>query len=168
MFNIVVSETDISAIKSLSYKDREHLKDAINGTEPSNILTPAKHSGFECPICGNGSGEDGTGVTPTLDNGVWLYGCRRGDCLFNGDLLKIIANVNNIDKNTFEGFCETLAIGVQICHIDISNFKSFMIYIQQRQAKIQKNCLKIIPIFLPTHRQIWNLGLIQSAEIGVV
>jgi len=125
MFNIVVSETDISAIKSLSYKDREHLKDAINSTEPSHILTPAKLSGFECPICGNGSGEDGTGVTPTLDNGVWLYGCRRGDCLFNGDLLKIIANVNNLNKNTFEGFCESLAIGAKICHINYSNSNSF-------------------------------------------
>lgn len=125
MFNIVVSETDISAVKSLSYKDREILKDAINKTDPNNFLTPAKNGGFVCPVCGNGSGKDATGVTPTLDNDVWLYGCRRGDCLCNGDLLKIIANVNNINKNTFEGFCETLAIGVQICHIDISNFKSF-------------------------------------------
>lgn len=125
MFNVILSETDISAVKSLSYKDRERLKDAINSTEPSNILTPAKHGGFVCPICGNGSGKDGTGVIPTLDKGVWLYGCRRGDCLFNGDLLKIIANVNNINKNNFEGFCETLAVGAHICHINYNNFNSF-------------------------------------------
>ena len=125
MFNIVVSETDISAVKSLSYQDRETLKNAINSTKPSNFLTAAKNGGYVCPICGNGSGKDATGVTPTLDNGVWLYGCRRGDCLFNGDLLKIIANVNNINKNNFEGFCETLAIGAQICRINVNNFNSF-------------------------------------------
>ena len=119
MFNIIVSETDISAVKSLSYKDREIL------TDPNNFLTPAKNGGFVCPVCGNGSGKDATGVTPTLDNDVWLYGCRRGDCLCNGDLLKIIAKVNNINKNNFEGFCETLAIGAQICRINVNNFNSF-------------------------------------------
>lgn len=125
MFNIVVSETDISAVKSLSYKDREILKNAINSTDPNDFLTAAKNGGFVCPICGNGSGKDATGVIPTLDDGVWLYGCRRVDCLFNGDLLKIIANVNNINKNTFEGFCELLAIGTQICHINVNHLNAF-------------------------------------------
>lgn len=125
MFNIFVSEMDVSAIKSLSYRDREILKNVINRTEPNKFLAAAKNGGFICPICGNGSGKDATGVTPTLNNDVWLYGCRRGDCLFNGDLLKIIANVNNIDKNNFEGFCELLAIGAKICHINYSDLHSF-------------------------------------------
>ena len=168
MFNIVVSETDISAVKSLSYKDREILKDAINKTDPNNFLTPVKNGGFVCPVCGNSSRKNATGVTPTLDNDVLLYGCRRCDCLCNDDLLKIIVNVNNINKNTFEGFCETLAIGAQICRINVNNFDSFYDLHLTTSSENSKNCLKIMPNFLPTHRQICNLGLIQSVKIGIV
>ena len=153
MFNIVVSETEISAIKSLSYKDRESLKNAINSTEPSDILTSAKHGGFICPICGNGSGEDATGVIPTFDNGAWLYGCRRGDCLFNGDLLKIIANVNNINKNTLEGFCETLAIGSHICHINQNSYNIFYDLQSTTSSKNSKKSAKDYSRFLAHTRE---------------
>ena len=125
MFNHIVSEADITAIKSLSYQERESLMLAINGTEPNNILAPAKNGGFICPICGNGSGKDATGVIPTLENGIWLYGCRRGDCQFNGDLIKIISKVNNINKDTFDGFCKVLAIGAEICHINYHSSNKF-------------------------------------------
>ena len=125
MIQCNVSEIEINNIKALTYSERENLMNAINSTNPDTFLTKAKNGGFICPICGNGSGKDATGVIPTFEDGVWLLGCRRGDCQFNGDLIKIISKVNNINKNTFEGFCETLAIGAKICHINYNHQGQF-------------------------------------------
>lgn len=125
MIKCNVSEVEINNIKTLTYNEREKLMNAINSTNPDSFLTKAKNGGFICPICGNGSGKDATGIIPTFENGVWLYGCRRGNCHFNGDLIKIISKVNNINKNTFEGFCETLAIGTKICRINYNSSSQF-------------------------------------------
>lgn len=125
MIKCNVSEVEINNIKILTYNERENLMNAINSTNPDSFLTKAKNGGFTCPLCGNGSGKDATGVIPTLENGIWLYGCRRGNCQFNGDLMKIISKVNNINKDTFEGFCETLAIGLKICHINYNSSGQF-------------------------------------------
>ena len=112
-----ISDADIAAIKSMSASEQNSLKLKINQFDLRAILPADKRGdGFICPICGNGSGRTGDGIKPksALDNDgnyIWLYHCfARGD--FNGDLIKIIATLNNL--NTSSDFQRILAIGKKI------------------------------------------------------
>lgn len=108
-----ITDSDIAAIKAMSNEDRANLAIKINSTDPLSIfdVNPNNPKEIICPICGNGSGDSHTGVKPNFENGVGLYHCFKCN-EFNGDLLKIIATVNNLDIKT--NFFEVLAIGTQI------------------------------------------------------
>lgn len=63
-----------------------------------NLLNPANHSGYICPFCGNGSGEDGTGIDMTLLNSGYEGHCFKCDADF--DVFKIIAEKEHLDNDT--------------------------------------------------------------------
>ena len=53
-----------------------------------NIVESAKKSGIVCPNCGNGTGEDGTGLIPFWYNGALIYKCHVcGKTFDNFDLI---------------------------------------------------------------------------------
>lgn len=110
-----VTQEEINAIAALSNDARADLAARINATDPFSIfdLVDGKTDEIICPICGSGShGNKNTGIKPTNKNGTWLYNCFAGnDC--NGDLVKVIATVNN--KSTHgKDFFEVLAIAAKI------------------------------------------------------
>lgn len=60
---------------------------------PEIYLQKAKKKGYICPLCGNGTGNDGTGIT-TKDN--IHYSCFKCGEIKNSDIIEIIAKVNGI------------------------------------------------------------------------
>ena len=32
---------------------------------------------YVCPACGNGTGETGDGIVPSIEKGIWLYHCFK-------------------------------------------------------------------------------------------
>lgn len=58
------------------------------------LLVPAKKSGFVCPICQNGSGEDGTGIKPN-ERGV--FNCFK--CGSKGDVINLMAIAEGVNYN---------------------------------------------------------------------
>lgn len=76
----------------------------------AGYINPAKKSGFICPKCGNGSGEDGTGISPNLLSNGWEYHCMRCDESF--DNIKLIAEHERLNEK-FE-FASILKIGGQL------------------------------------------------------
>lgn len=114
-----ISQATIDDVKKLSYDDREHLKEAINGCDPHVVFQPAGEASRHdkrkiiCPICGNGSsGKNATPVEVNFKDGRWLYNCFRcGD--FHGDLITIIADDLKLNPKDFDDFTEILAAGAE-------------------------------------------------------
>lgn len=73
--------------------------DRINAA-PGVFFTPAKKKGYICPICNNGSGEDGTGLAYNKRTGK--YKCFK--CNAYGDVVDFIALAYGITPGTREAF----------------------------------------------------------------
>ena len=71
--------------------DRQQVIDYINEQEPTYLQT-AKKTGYVCPVCGNGSGKDGTGITkdPNSNRTHPHYKCFNGACGLYADNLELI------------------------------------------------------------------------------
>ena len=115
-----VTEEEIQSVATLSNDDRADLAAQINSAVPFTIFdsVEGKADQIICPFCGSGThGNHNTGIKPTFENGKWLYHCFAGnDC--EGDLVKIIANANNLSTNG-KDFFEVLAIAAKVAGINI-------------------------------------------------
>ena len=63
-----------------------------------NLLNPARKSGYICPFCGNGSGEDGTGVEMNLLSSGYEGYCHK--CGASFDVFKLIAKNEHLNNDT--------------------------------------------------------------------
>jgi len=94
--------------------DREYAKDFINRQEPT-YLQRAKKTGYVCPVCGNGSGKDGTGITKDPnDREHPHYKCFNGACGLYADNLELIRAYYNL-----QDFNEALQKGCELYGITI-------------------------------------------------
>lgn len=94
--------------------DREYVKDFINRQEPT-YLQRAKKTGYVCPVCGNGSGKDGTGITKDPnDREHPHYKCFNGACGLYADNLELIRAYYNL-----QDFNEALQKGCELYGITI-------------------------------------------------
>lgn len=79
------------------------LKDEIKRIPPEDLLGRGIISqandgkSFVCPFCGNGEGDEGDGLTPTLISNAWIWHCFRCDAKF--DNIKILADYYNLDND---------------------------------------------------------------------
>lgn len=97
------------------YYHNENIKADIKNTLPDtliayNIIEPARKSGIICPNCGNGSGEDGTGIIPSEYNGAPSYYCHK--CGKHFDNFDLIAHHFNLDVK--RDFPKVLAEGATL------------------------------------------------------
>lgn len=119
-FQPTITDADIVAIRKLTANPDKfnELKQKILLIDPDKIFQNDRYKGYICPICGSGSGRHGTGFqrpkNAVVDkDGVkkYLYHCFPcGN--FKGDLLKIIANINELDLTN--DFLQIMAIGKKI------------------------------------------------------
>ena len=86
-------------------KSTEKLKEKVNliswaELESHGVLLRARKKGYVCPFCGNGSGEDGTGIEPKKSPDHIGAKCQR--CSEKIDNIKILAEYWHLDyKNDF-------------------------------------------------------------------
>lgn len=73
--------------------DYKELKEYINGQEPV-FLSDARHKGFVCPVCGNGRGQDGDGLTRKDGR----YHCFK--CGLHEDTVGLIGKAFDLDDFT--------------------------------------------------------------------
>lgn len=88
----------------------------------TSYLTSAKKSGYICPICNSGSGENGTGIT-TKDNihfTCWS-GCYTNSSLF--DILSLQAGIdpNSNMKQAIDNACNILGIANNYTNSSLKN-----------------------------------------------
>ena len=70
--------------------DRQQAIEFINRQDPT-YLQKAKKTGYVCPVCGNGGGKDGTGITKDPnDREHPHYKCFNGACGLYADNLELI------------------------------------------------------------------------------
>ena len=115
-----VTDEEVKAVAALSDDARAVLKAQINSTNPFTIFEPVegKEKQIICPKCGSGThGNHNSGITPKNYNGVWLYHCFAGND-FEGDLIKIIANENNLSTKG-KDFFQVLTIAAKVAGINI-------------------------------------------------
>lgn len=70
--------------------DREQAKDLINQQKPTFLQAAKK--GYICPTCGNGSGQDGTGISRDPQTGRWK--CFK--CGLYEDIIGLYGSANGI------------------------------------------------------------------------
>lgn len=91
--------------------DREQAKQYIR-MRSKDYLTPDRSGkGWVCPVCGSGSGEDGTGIT-TKDGGIH-FTCWVG-CFTNADIIDIIGLEHNIPDYASKLRAAAEAFGITI------------------------------------------------------
>lgn len=110
-----VTDADIAVISSMTKDKRAKLKKKINQLDLRRIFPRDRQDkGFICPLCGNGSGSSGDGITPKWsesDGGYFWANClAHGD--FQGKLTDIISALNNLKGK--ENWYKILAIGQKI------------------------------------------------------
>lgn len=71
--------------------DHKELKEYINNQEPT-FLSNARHKGFVCPVCGNGQGQDGDGLTRKDGR----YHCFK--CELHEDTVGLIGKAFHLDN----------------------------------------------------------------------
>lgn len=79
----------------------ENVIAVINTTTPEEleargIIQKANKTGYICPICGNGSGDDGTGFTFNFEDGIWKHWCKCGN--FEGNNIHLFASYYKLDS----------------------------------------------------------------------
>ena len=80
------------------------------------IVQKARHSGYLCPFCGDGSGKDGTGMSAKLlDNGQSWYCGKCNKAYDNIDLLAAF-----FEKDRRNDFKEIIELGAQLFGVDFS------------------------------------------------
>jgi len=80
-----------------------------------NILTERDKSGrgFVCPLCGSGTGKNGTGMVP-VKNKPGYYHCFASGCEFHGDVLELIGRVYNLRDTT-----EQIRKAGELLHVEL-------------------------------------------------
>lgn len=72
----------------------------------TQYLEPAKHGGYICPICGNGSGEDGTGIEENPRNPKH-FTCFKG-CFTSASVVDILALKAGVTDTSAANFREVV------------------------------------------------------------
>lgn len=121
IFTPSISDADISEIAALSKDDKDKIKSDMLYFDLRTILPlDRQRKGVICPVCGNGSGHTGDGISINVDPNDNHYFFKCWKCgNFNGDLYSIIVNLNNINKSDFN---RVLAIGKKIMEHSPINF----------------------------------------------
>lgn len=95
--------------------DREQAKQYIK-EQPPSFLQPAKRVGgkqtYICPKCGNGSGKDGTGISPYRRKGTTRYTCFV--CSLSEDIIGLWKADRGItdDREAFKGLYQYYGITI--------------------------------------------------------
>ena len=142
MVNLTPSVTaqEINAIQQASTDAQKDLAARINSINPFDVFDAVEgKEGKEiiCPICGSGThGNKNTGIKPTFENGVWLYHCwANNDC--NGDLISIIAAINNLSTKG-KDFFQVLAIGAKIIGEIIPANVSKKVSVKKNKTRVKR------------------------------
>ena len=104
-------------------KKFDNLKDELKRITPAEmemhgIIQAAKNGGYICPACGNGQGDDGTGINPgELANG-YEYHCFKCDKSF--DNIGLLANYFNLDAT--KDFTEIVKRGSEMFNVSENSF----------------------------------------------
>lgn len=94
--------------------DRQQAIEFINRQDPT-YLQKAKKTGYVCPVCGNGGGKDGTGITKDPnDREHPHYKCFNGACGLYADNLELIKEYYQLPdfNEAIKKGCELYGIAV--------------------------------------------------------
>ena len=161
-----------------------NLKEEIKRVNPDTLVNrgyaqSADVSGIVCPHCGNGSGEDGTGIEFKQDaNGFYRAHCFK--CGENFDNLRLIAD--HFGYNLRQDFPKVLAEGATLLGASASfdfkhhhkssakNFNAKQNYQQNNKAQetrktILSICLSLLIVALGQKRWCISVGALALAGI---
>ena len=131
---------------------REQAREHIHNN-PEIYLTKAKKSGYICPLCGSGSGENGTGIT--TKDGIH-FTCFAGGCFGKGaDIIEIIAKVSGIsDGGSWEAFEAAYKIyGIEAGRETAARQPAAQT-VQPKETEPQKPPTDYTDYFLQAHKRI--------------
>ena len=111
-----ISDADVAIITAMSKTERRNLRVKINQIDLRKVYPlDRQRKGFVCPICQNGSGSTGDGISARQDTDKYGNDYLYHHCFkcgkFEGKLTDIIPKLNHFQSRDF---FKTLAIGKKI------------------------------------------------------
>ena len=126
------------------------LLELIKQQEPT-FLRKAKHGGYICPVCGNGTGANATGITRT--RGKTDFYCPRPECRHYYDVLTLFALDRGIVSHKEELRGDTFTKALKEC----CSFYGFNMDLNSKAAEPKKTPEKLsekangVGFFEPVH-----------------
>jgi len=120
----------------MNQETREDIKRYIKERATDYFTLDKSGKGYICPICGSGSGKNGTGITENpKDKGHFT--CWGGDCFRNADIFEIIGKQFNLTD-----FNEIFNKACEIFGVTVNNFTPTINYMAQN-SKIQNKAVDV-------------------------
>ena len=97
----------------MTYESREDLERYIREHATEYFKRDNSGKGYVCPICGSGTGENGTGITENPKS-KGHFTCWGGDCFKNADIFEIIGTQFSLTdfNEIFNKACEIFGVVV--------------------------------------------------------
>ena len=156
-----IEANTIEAVKKISPSEMEargYLTLAGNGKS------------YVCPNCGNGTGEDGTGMTAKEKSNGWVYGCPK--CKAGFDNIALIARYHNLDSKTqfravMESACQDFGLTSEAIEEKISSFQLQKLK-STDDAKIQAKIQELVKLDIERARaNLENLPIEERRGISL-
>ena len=81
------------------YVDKESVKKEVRASWKQLYRVDKKGKGIICPLCGSGSGKNGTGITANSNHGK-PYSLKCWSCGFSGDVIDLMKQETGADFET--------------------------------------------------------------------
>lgn len=133
------------------------LLELIKQQEPT-FLKKAKHGGYICPVCGNGTGANATGITRT--RGKTDFYCPRPECRHYYDVLTLYALDRGIISHKEELRGDTFTKALEEC----SSFYGFNMDLNEKAAEPKKTPEKDTQAQIRQNKELIKVYIEKCAE----
>ena len=89
-------------------------------SNPQQFLVPDKYHGYVCPICGSGSGRNGTGISENK-RCLGRFTCWAGNCFNNATVVDILALKAGVTDISSANFRQVIRVAAQEAHISLDS-----------------------------------------------
>lgn len=137
--------------------NNDELKRYINNQEPY-FLQGARHKGYVCPVCGNGRGQDGDGITRNPADG--RFHCFK--CELHEDVVGLIGRAFSLD-----GYIDRLKKGAELYGVTLDGTTSSSMAVRE-PAQVKTPAPEEPEADFTEQYKAWNQAINEEGNEGLL